>query len=307
MRYVLERVLELQRSWNARSTAPMRERGRCVRHDAVAWLAAHDGELSSAMGIPAVDFLSEGGDGTGSNARVAWTRFASAQHSPRPTDGFMVAYLWAFPPENAVYLSLLQGVFDTAVLRNQRELVRRPIGEIRAHRQWAQGLLTNWAQGRGDLVPLRLRDTREQSPGRGYELGSVASIRYAADAIPDDAHLLADALDFGRALGIIYRAAPPPPPGKKPATARRSWAVGAAQPTLATGIQVGTTVEATDLDTQKRRTWRLVAKRDVNRAADELSAESPIGQAMLGHDVGEVVSVSAPRGMVRYLIEHRTP
>ena len=114
----------------------MRERGRCVRHDAVAWLAAHDGELSSAMGIPAADFLSEGGDGTGSNARVAWTRFASAQRSPRPTDGFMVAYLWAFPPENAVYLSLLQGVFDTAVLRNQRELVRRPIGEIRAHRQW---------------------------------------------------------------------------------------------------------------------------------------------------------------------------
>jgi transcription elongation GreA/GreB family factor len=50
-----------------------------------------------------------------------------------------------------------------------------------------------------------------------------------------------------------------------------------------------------------------VEKRDARPAADLLSTESPVGQAMLGRDVGETVSVATPSGIRQFLIERRSP
>jgi hypothetical protein len=208
----LQSVLDLQRSWNLRNTPEMHERGMKVRRHISAWLAGQRSSLASAIGIPAAEFVSEGGDGSGAKARVPWTRFASRLRSPKPTEGFMVSISWAFPPEDAVYLSLLQGANDSEALRNG-ELVRKPLEQIRLHRQWAADVVADWMRERRDLVPVRLGDRGEHSAGRGYELASIASIRYLGGAIPNDKLLLADLLSFAGALGDIYRAEPPPLPG----------------------------------------------------------------------------------------------
>jgi hypothetical protein len=302
----LQRVLDLQRSWNHRNTPEMHERGMRVRRHVSAWLADHRSSLASAIGTPTAEFVSEGGDGSGAKARVPWTRFGSRRRSPKPTQGFMVSIIWAFPPEDAVYLSLLQGTNDSEALRNG-ELIRKPLEQIRLHRQWARDVVADWMRERADVVPMRLGDRGERSAGRGYELGSIASIQYLGGAIPNDNLLLADALSFAGALGDIYRAEPPPSP--KNFSPRHDHVTAVRVPTQprATGIQVGTTVEARDLDSGNGRTWTIVEKRDAAPAKDLLSIESPIGQAMLGHDVGDTVSVTTPRGIRQYLIERRSP
>jgi hypothetical protein len=302
----LQRVVELQRSWDSRNTPEMRERGVRVRRHVAAWFAGHRAILASAIGIPAAEFVSEGGDGSGAKARVPWTRFASRRRSSRPTEGFMVSVVWAFAPEDGVYLSLLQGTNDSEALR-RGELVRKPLEQIRLHRQWAQDVVADWRGERDDLVPMRLGDRGERSAGRGYELGSIACIRYPDGAIPNDDLLLADALSFAHALGVIYRAGPPPSLETSSRRPERVTTVRVSPRPRSVGIQAGTTVNARDLDSGEGRTWTIVQKRDVAAATDLLSIESPIGQAMLGHDVGETVSVITPRGIRRYVIERCSP
>lgn len=305
MQSALERVLDLQLAWTVTNTSHMRKRGWGVRHEVAGWLSSHSDELASAIGISTAEFLAEGGDGTGGKARVAWTRFAWRLRSPKPTGGFMAAYLWAFPPENAVYLSLVQGVHDPEALRH-KELVRKPLEQIRAHRRWAQEVIADWVSARPDLVPLRLNDRGDKSPGRGYEIGAVASIRYRGGEIPDDGQLLDDSLSVAEALGQIYRAEPPPSARLYVPPVDLSRSVPAAKPPTAAGIQAGSTVEVRDLESGKGRTWTLVAKRDATAAPEQLSVDSPVGQAIVGHDVGDTISVVVPRGTRRYLIERRS-
>jgi MrcB-like, N-terminal domain len=198
----LQRILDLQPSWDRANTPAMYERGRLVRNDVARWLIDNRSAIASAIAIPAGDFLAEGGDGTGGKARVPWTRFASRQQSPKPTVGFMAAFLWGFPPERAVYLSLLQGVYEADALR-ENELLLKPLEQLRTVRAWARSVIEPWLDGRDDLVPLRLGDP---GAGRGYERGVIASIRYATGEIPEDEQLLADALSVAQALGELYRA-----------------------------------------------------------------------------------------------------
>lgn len=302
----LQRVLDLQRSWDRTNTSKMRERGLLVRHQVADWLLDSRAQLASAIGIRAGDFLAEGSDGSGYKARVAWTRFASRQRSPKATGGLMAVLLWAFPPEDAVYLSLLQGIHDPDALRHG-ELVRRPLDELRRVRNWGRTVVENWAEERGDLVPLRLGETGEASLAQGYELGAIASIRYAGGAIPVDEQLRADALSFAGALGELYRAdssvvssgslsRPNIATFHRPATA-----------TPPTGIQLGTTVEARDVNSDERRTWTVVARLAADPAHGKLSIESPVAKALLGRETGDTITVTTPGGTKRYLIEHRSP
>jgi len=179
----------------------MDERGRLVRHRIPDWLLGHEVGLSSAIGIPASDFFVEGRDGTGLRTRVPWARFGSRERSPSATDGFYIVYLWAFDG-SAVYLSLMQGTTDF----ENGEFVRKPLRVLASRVTWARTVVSEWASARSDLAPLALIDVGEDSLGRGYELGDIASIRYPVNAIPNDDQLLADAMSFAEALGKLYEA-----------------------------------------------------------------------------------------------------
>ncbi len=109
-------------------------------------------------------------------------------------------YLWAFDG-SAVFLSLNQGATEFV----NGQFVRRPMDVLDGRVDFARDAIADWISSRHDLVPPILHDIGHNSLGRGYELGSIAAIRYENGAIPGETDLLLDAIEFGRALGKIYR------------------------------------------------------------------------------------------------------
>ncbi|MBM4027937.1 MAG: transcription elongation factor GreA [Planctomycetes bacterium] len=60
--------------------------------------------------------------------------------------------------------------------------------------------------------------------------------------------------------------------------------------------QFGTVVSLLDLDTNKELTYQLLGPDEVDHTATGISIHSPIGRAILGHAVGDRLSVETPRG-----------
>jgi transcription elongation factor GreA len=58
----------------------------------------------------------------------------------------------------------------------------------------------------------------------------------------------------------------------------------------------GLTAEVLDESKGETMTWTLVGSTEANLAEGKLSAESPIGQALMGAAVGATVEVETPRG-----------
>ena len=62
-------------------------------------------------------------------------------------------------------------------------------------------------------------------------------------------------------------------------------------------VEHGSSVEISDTSTGRSQKFKIVSPNDAAPAEGMLSVSSPIAQALLGHGVGEVVQVSAPRGV----------
>jgi len=58
----------------------------------------------------------------------------------------------------------------------------------------------------------------------------------------------------------------------------------------------GTVVSLRDLDTGKTLTYQLLGPDEADIDTGSISIQSPIGEAILGHAVGDQVSVETPRG-----------
>jgi transcription elongation factor GreA len=58
----------------------------------------------------------------------------------------------------------------------------------------------------------------------------------------------------------------------------------------------GTVVSLLDLDTNEKVTYHLLGPDEADHDSGGISIHSPIGQAILGHAVGDKVSVQTPRG-----------
>lgn len=67
-------------------------------------------------------------------------------------------------------------------------------------------------------------------------------------------------------------------------------------------VSIGSYVRVRDLDTGEEWEFRLVSPFEADPDEDRISHESPIGEALLGHKVGEVVEANIPAGKVRYQI-----
>ena len=64
-------------------------------------------------------------------------------------------------------------------------------------------------------------------------------------------------------------------------------------------VDVGERVRLRDLDTGSRLTYELVGSFEADPASGRISAESPVGRALIGRRRGEVALVQAPKGEVR--------
>jgi len=67
-------------------------------------------------------------------------------------------------------------------------------------------------------------------------------------------------------------------------------------------VNIGNTVTLLDKDANEVRVYTLVGSAEADPAQGKLSNESPVGQAILGKKVGDVVTVPVPRGVLRYEI-----
>ena len=65
----------------------------------------------------------------------------------------------------------------------------------------------------------------------------------------------------------------------------------------------GCTAEVVDEESGKKMTWTLVGPTEADLAAGKLSAESPVGAALVGAAEGQSVTVETPRGSRRYRVE----
>ncbi len=66
-------------------------------------------------------------------------------------------------------------------------------------------------------------------------------------------------------------------------------------------VAVGAIVHVKDQKTDKSVKYRIVGSAEANPAENKLSNESPVGDALIGHKRGDVVSVPVPRGPARKL------
>lgn len=74
------------------------------------------------------------------------------------------------------------------------------------------------------------------------------------------------------------------------------------KPSKPNAVKFGSTVRVVNTTTKQVCTWTLVHPDDINPAKQMLSVSSPVGKALIGHCVGDCVSVKIPAGMAQYEI-----
>jgi transcription elongation factor GreA len=70
-----------------------------------------------------------------------------------------------------------------------------------------------------------------------------------------------------------------------------------------TTFALGRTAEVLDEDSGTLHTWTLVGRTEADLGSGKISAESPVGGALLGRAPGDVVEVETPRGARKYRVE----
>jgi transcription elongation factor GreA len=67
-------------------------------------------------------------------------------------------------------------------------------------------------------------------------------------------------------------------------------------------IDPGDRVTVRDLDAHQIRQFDLLGSGEVRFGIEGVSIDSPVGQALLGRQVGDVITVDVPEGRVRYAV-----
>ncbi|MBR3295367.1 MAG: transcription elongation factor GreA [Clostridia bacterium] len=63
-------------------------------------------------------------------------------------------------------------------------------------------------------------------------------------------------------------------------------------------VGIGTKVRILDMDFEEENTFTLVGAMETDVAHNVISNESPVGSALIGHSVGDVVDVTTPTGAI---------
>lgn len=69
-----------------------------------------------------------------------------------------------------------------------------------------------------------------------------------------------------------------------------------------TRISIGCVVRVLDIEYDEEEEYKLVGSSEASSLQNKVSNESPIGRALLGAQVGDVVEVEAPAGVVQYKV-----
>ncbi|MBN2483076.1 MAG: transcription elongation factor GreA [Candidatus Omnitrophica bacterium] len=64
----------------------------------------------------------------------------------------------------------------------------------------------------------------------------------------------------------------------------------------------GVTVKLKDLESEEEIEYNLVGNEEADPIAGKISVSSPVGKALLGHKVNEIVTIEVPAGTLQYKI-----
>ena len=67
-------------------------------------------------------------------------------------------------------------------------------------------------------------------------------------------------------------------------------------------VSVGTKVKLLDVEFEEEEEYAIVGSSEADPSQNRLSYESPVGKALLGRKVGEVVEVEVPAGKIQFKI-----
>ena len=67
-------------------------------------------------------------------------------------------------------------------------------------------------------------------------------------------------------------------------------------------VNIGSTVEFLDMEFNEKLTYRIVGSTEMNILEGLISNESPLGAALIGSSVGQIVEVESPDGIAKYQI-----
>lgn len=67
-------------------------------------------------------------------------------------------------------------------------------------------------------------------------------------------------------------------------------------------ISIGSHVRVLDMEFNEEEEYQIVGSQEANPAGGRVSDESPIGKALMGHRLGDIVTVEAPGGEFDYTI-----
>jgi len=65
-------------------------------------------------------------------------------------------------------------------------------------------------------------------------------------------------------------------------------------------VSVGSLVSLHDIEFDEKIEYRVVGPAEADVANNKISYESPLGQELIGKKVGQIISVSAPVGVIKY-------
>ena len=68
-------------------------------------------------------------------------------------------------------------------------------------------------------------------------------------------------------------------------------------------VVFGVTVALLNMETQEEKRYTLVGQDEADLKNGSISVQSPIGRALIGHRVGDIVEVHRPAGMIEYEIQ----
>lgn len=71
-------------------------------------------------------------------------------------------------------------------------------------------------------------------------------------------------------------------------------------------VRLGSKVTITEVGSGQKEHYIIVGSAEADPASGRISNESPLGRALLGHKVNDIVSVQAPEGEIKFKVTHIT-
>ena len=67
-------------------------------------------------------------------------------------------------------------------------------------------------------------------------------------------------------------------------------------------VALSSRIKLLDVDENEELEYQIVGSQEANPMSGRISDESPIGRGLLGHKVGETVTIDAPAGQMKFTI-----